>query len=105
MVQNDYVTHAELNHATDKLESKIDHFETKIDGSFNTLDAKIDGKFNLINEKFDRIPEQIKLALSDSEKEKQKEHLQTVRYLVGTLLIGGISAIAAIISIVISLLN
>lgn len=98
-MKDDYVTHEELDHAFDKLDSKIDKLETKIDGKFNVVDSK----FDLVNQKIDHIPDQIKLALNETEKEKRKEHTETMHYLVGTITIGGLSVIAAIISIIISL--
>lgn len=47
-MKNDYVTHAELDHAVDKLSSKIDLMEAHIDTKFESVNTK----FESINAKF-----------------------------------------------------
>lgn len=58
-MKDDYVTHEELDHATDKINGRIDTLETKIDGQFNTLVATMNGKFDETSAKFDSITTKI----------------------------------------------
>lgn len=66
---NKYVTHEELKITELKLENKIDKLSIGIEN----------------------IPDKIKLLIQDSEKEQQRQHTETVRWVVGTLIIGIVS--------------
>lgn len=82
-----YVTREELNHAVDRLSSKIDLSEAHTETKLANLEAKIEN-----------IPDKINLALSNHDKVQRQEHRETQRFLWGTIAIGGLSLIVTIIS-------
>lgn len=93
MKNDNYVTHDEL---------KISQLETQ--NKIDKLDSKIDNLSEKIDEKFNSIPMMIENALYKEREYQREQQKETRRFFWGTIIIGGISAISAIISIVISLL-
>lgn len=81
-----YVTHQELNTAT-----------AKINGRFDIIDEKIDN----LSDKFPIVVENKLLNEREYQRQLQKENR---RFFWGTIIIGGISALTGIISIILSLI-
>lgn len=122
-MNNNYVTHAELKlseeqtqRKLDNLDNKITQVDNKLDYKFNKLDKKIDSKFNGLDNKIDRlndkfddkfnqIPMIIENALYKEREYQRNQQKENRRFFWGTIIIGGISAVAAIVSVVISLLH
>ena len=82
---SDYVTREELNHAVDKLSSKIEVSE-----------AHEDTRFVELNGKLDQIPDKIKLALNDYDEKQRQSHKETIRFLSGTILLGIVTILVSI---------
>lgn len=90
MKKQDYVTHDELTISELKTQRHLDRIENKIDNLSNQVSHAIS----------EDIPKTIELALlkeREYQKERQKDNR---RFFWGTIIIGGISAIAAIGSII-----
>ncbi len=81
-----YVTHQELNTAT----------------------AKINGRFDIIEEKIDNLSDKFPIVVENkllNEREYQRQlQKEDRRFFWGTIIIGGISALTGIISIILSLI-
>lgn len=90
MKKQDYVTHDELTISELKTQRQLDRIENKIDNLSNQVSHAIS----------EDVPKTIELALlkeREYQKERQKDNR---RFFWGTIIIGGISAIAAIGSII-----
>ncbi len=90
MKNQDYVTHDELTISELKTQNQLDRIENKIDNLSNQVSHAIS----------EDVPKTIELALlkeREYQKERQKDNR---RFFWGTIIIGGISAIAAIGSII-----
>lgn len=90
MKKQDYVTHDELTISELKNQRQLDRIENKIDNLSNQVSHAIS----------EDVPKTIELALlkeREYQKERQKDNR---RFFWGTIIIGGISAIAAIGSII-----
>lgn len=90
MKKQDYVTHDELTISELKTQRHLDRIENKIDNLSNQVSHAIS----------EDVPKTIELALlkeREYQKERQKDNR---RFFWGTIIIGGISAIAAIGSII-----
>lgn len=84
-----------------------DKYATKeyVNAKLETTNTKIDALSQHIDDKLDQIPNIIENAIlkeREFQKDQQKENR---RFFWGTIIIGGISAVAAVISIIISLIK
>jgi hypothetical protein len=107
MSEKNYVTQEEFNHLSDNLHNEIKQQSISTNAKIDNFETAMNGELKLINERmsngFNAIPGQIEAALNKHDKEKAKEHQQTVRYLIGTVSIGLASIIVAIIGLIVSL--
>ncbi|MBM6763081.1 hypothetical protein [Ligilactobacillus agilis] len=98
MNNNNYVTHDELT---------ISQLETQ--NRINQLDNKIDTKFSELNSKIDNLEKNIPIMIENAlykEREYQRgQQKENRRFFWGTIIIGGVSALAGIASTIISILN
>ncbi|MBE1727434.1 hypothetical protein HFM82_14500 [Lactobacillus plantarum] len=76
-----YVTHEELQRVADKITNRIDLLDHDMQNNF------------------DRIPDKIEIALNEHDERTRAEHKETKRFIIGTLIIGGLSLIVGIIAL------
>lgn len=96
-MNNDYVTHPELKVSESKTQAELEKLNTKIDAKFEVINHRLD---NL--EK--NIPMIIENALLKEREYQTNQQKENRRFFWGTIIIGGISAIAGVVSILVSLL-
>ncbi|APX72896.1 hypothetical protein M5C72_07260 [Companilactobacillus allii] len=84
--------------------SNMDKYATKEEllATEKLLSEKIDYRFDLLEEKISSIPDKTRIMLNDSEKIQQKEFKDNRRFFWGTIIIGGISALSAVISAILT---
>ena len=101
-----FVTHDELKISQLETQNKLIQLDNKTDTKFSELSSKIDSKFNILDNKIDNfeknIPIIIENALYKEREYQQNQQKENRRFFWGTIIIGGISAVAAIISIIVS---
>lgn len=90
MDKQNYVTHDELTISELKIQKQLDKIENKIDNLSNQVDHAIS----------EDIPQKIELALLKEREYQQQQQQNNRRFFWGTIIIGGISAIAAISSVI-----
>lgn len=81
---NEYVTREEFNNAMHQIDRKFDQVDHRLD--------LIDQKFG---QKFDQIPVMIENALFKEREYQRSQQKENRRFFWGTIIIGGISAVAA----------
>lgn len=96
-MNNDYVTHPELKVSESKTQDELEKLNTKLDAKFEVINHRLD---NL--EK--NIPMMIENALLKEREYQTNQQKENRRFFWGTIIIGGISAIAGVVSILVSLL-
>lgn len=89
---DDYVTQSEFKISELKTQNKLDRLESKID----SLSDKVDTKFN-------QIPGIIENAMLKEREYQRVQQRETRRFFWGTIIIGGISAVAGVISVIVSI--
>jgi hypothetical protein len=112
--QNNYVTHRELDEKINRISDKIDssekylkeHIERK-SAETNEKIAETNGKIDVltqsINDFKQSFPQTVNLAVRDEFDKRDKERKETNRFIIGTLVIGGISLIVSIASVIVSI--
>ncbi|KRN36244.1 hypothetical protein [Lactiplantibacillus plantarum] len=76
-----YVTHEELAYETEKIMHRIELLDHDMENKFNTL------------------PDKFEITLNRHDEKQRKEHSETQRFIIGTLLIGSASLIVGIIAL------
>lgn len=71
---------------------------------FETIDTKIDALSKHIDDKFDQIPNIIENSILKEREFQREQQKETRRFFWGTIIIGGVSALAGVASVIISLL-
>ena len=101
-----FVTHDELKISQLETQNKLIQLDNKTDTKFSELSSKIDSKFNILDNKIDNFEKNIPIIIENAmykEREyQQNQQKENRRFFWGTIIIGGISAVAAIISIIVS---
>lgn len=101
-----FVTHDELKISQLETQNRLIQLDNKIDTKFSELNSKIDNKFNVLDNKIDNLEKNIPMivenALYKEREYQQNQQKENRRFFWGTIIIGGISAVAAIISIIVS---
>lgn len=101
-----FVTHDELKISQLETQNKLIQLDNKIDTKFSELSSKIDSKFNILDNKIDNLEKNIPIIIENAlykEREyQQNQQKENRRFFWGTIIIGGISAVAAIISAIVS---
>ena len=101
-----FVTHDELKISQLETQNKLTQLDNKIDTKFSELNSKIDNKFNVLDNKIDNLEKNIPMIIENAlykEREYQRnQQKENRRFFWGTIIIGGISAVAAIISAIVS---
>ncbi|URI13431.1 hypothetical protein [Ligilactobacillus salivarius] len=101
-----FVTHDELKISQLETQNKLIQLDNKIDTKFSELNSKIDSKFNILDNKIDNLEKNIPIIIENAlykEREyQQNQQKENRRFFWGTIIIGGISAVAAIISAIVS---
>lgn len=109
MINNNYVTHDELTISQLEIQNRITQLDSKIDTKFSELNSKIDSKFNILDNKIDNLEKNIPIMIENAlykEREYQRgQQKENRRFFWGTIIIGGVSALAGIASAIISILN
>lgn len=82
--------------------SDMDKYATKEE--LRTLETKIDGQFNVLNKTLEDLPDKMKLLINESDEKRRTDEKDTKRFFWGTIIIGGISAISAIISVILTII-
>lgn len=82
--------------------SDMDKYATKEE--LKTLETKIDGRFNVIDKTLENLPDKMKLLINESDEKRRADEKDTKRFFWGTIIIGGISAISAIISVILTII-
>lgn len=122
-----FATKEELKTLETKMDGRFDTMMAKMDGQFNTMNARMDGKFETLNQSIlsigqsttekiatvnqsvdnlkESVPDKISIAITKEFKERDKDRKETNRFIIGTLVIGGLSLIASIAAIVITLIQ
>lgn len=99
-MNNDYVTKQELENSQLKQELLFGNIQSRSDVNF----TKIDGKFDLLESKLDNfansIPLVIDTKINEFKKESELKHAETIRFIRGTIVLGIISVIVALISLI-----
>lgn len=97
-----YVSKAEFDSTVKNLENQIAHNQEMTNVKIDSVLEKIDSSNALIIEKINNVeknlPNQIKLALNEKETSDRQERKETNRFLIGTIVIGGLSLITSIVS-------
>lgn len=86
MKNQDYVTHDELTISELKTQNQLDRIENKMDNLSNQVSHAIS----------EDIPQKIELALLKEREYQKQQQKDNRRFFWSTIIIGGISAIAAI---------
>lgn len=114
MDENNYVTHRELDEKFGRISDQIDssekylkeHIERK-SAETNEKIAETNGKIDVltqsINDFKQSFPQTVNLAVRDEFDKRDKERKETNRFIIGTLVIGGISLIVSIASVIVSI--
>lgn len=84
----DYVTHDELKISELTTQNKIDKLDSKIDN---------------LSLKIDQLPTQFENMILSEREYKQKQHTETIRFIIGTIVIGGLIGGASLIVSIIGL--
>lgn len=99
---SEYVTKTEFDSTVKNLENQIAHNQEMTNVKIDSVLEKIDSSNALIIEKINNVeknlPNQIKLALNEKETSDRQERKETNRFLIGTIVIGGLSLITSIVS-------
>ncbi|KRL81765.1 hypothetical protein FC36_GL001357 [Ligilactobacillus equi DSM 15833 = JCM 10991] len=111
MENKKYVTHDELRISQLETQNKLDKIDSKIDQSFvkiDNLEKRVDDRFDSfekrIDDKFNSIPMIIENAMLKEREYQRNQQKENRRFFWGTIIIGGIGAVAGVVSIIISLL-
>lgn len=80
----DYVTHDELKISELTTQNKIDKLDSKIDN---------------LSLKIDQLPTKFENMILNEREYQHKQHTETIRFIIGTIVIGGASLIVSIISL------
>ena len=96
-MNNDYVTHPELKVSESKTQAELEKLNTKLDAKFEVINHRLDN----LDKNIPMMIENALLKERDYQRDQQKENR---RFFWGTIIIGGISAIAGVVSILVSLL-
>lgn len=88
-------------HELERVKSDLSH---QIETNYIKTEASINDLKKDINNLKDALPKTVKLALLENNEKLEKEAKETRRFIIGTVIIGGLGLAASIISIVISLL-
>ena len=103
MDENNYVTHRELDEKFGRISDKIDSSEKYLKEHIEKKSAETNGKIDVltqsINDFKQSFPQTVNLAVRDEFDKRDKERKETNRFIIGTLVIGGISLIVSIVSI------
>ena len=98
MEDKKYVTHDELKISQLETQNKLDRLANKMDSNFKSINQRFD---NLER----NIPMMIENALYKEREYQRGQQKENRRFFWGTIIIGGVSALAGIASAVISILN
>lgn len=105
--QNDYVTHRELDEKFGRISDQIDSSEKYLKEHIERKSAETNGKIDVltqsINDFKQSFPQTVNLAVRDEFDKRDKERKETNRFIIGTLVIGGISLIVSIVSVIVSI--
>lgn len=105
--QNDYVTHRELNEKFGRISDKIDSSEKYLKEHIERKSAETNGKIDVLTQSindFKQIfPQTVNSAVRDEFDKRDKERKETNRFVIGTLVIGGISLIVSAASLIVSI--
>lgn len=80
----DYVTHDELKISELTTQNKIDKLDSKIDN---------------LSLKIDQLPTKFENMILNEREYQHKQHTETIRFIIGTIVIGGASLIVSIIGL------
>ena len=83
-----------------------DKYVTKeyLNAKLETIDAKIDALSKHIDDKFDQIPNVIENSILKEREFQREQQKETKRFFWGTIFIGGISAVAGVAAVIVSLI-
>ena len=98
MEDKKYVTHDELKISQLEAQNKLDRLANKMDSNFKSINQRFD---NLER----NIPMMIENALYKEREYQRGQQKENRRFFWGTIIIGGVSALAGMASAVISILN
>lgn len=76
-----------------------------LDAKLETVNSKIDSINQHIDDEFDKIPTIIENSLFKEREYQREQQKENRRFFWGTIIIGGISAIAAVVSAIVSSLQ
>lgn len=88
---SNFVTREELHRELDKLEDKINL-------RFDSIEKQLTNLPDIMSDK-------MKLALHEKAESDRKESKETRRFVVGTIILGGLSLVVSVIGIIISILS
>ncbi|MCT3207451.1 hypothetical protein EFO75_01730 [Limosilactobacillus reuteri] len=82
-----------------------DKYVTKeyLNAKLETIDTKIDALSKHIDDKFEQIPNVIENSILKEREFQREQQKETRRFFWGTIIIGGISAVAGVASVIVSL--
>ncbi|MCC4394455.1 hypothetical protein LMC00_00515 [Limosilactobacillus reuteri] len=83
-----------------------DKYVTKeyLNAKIETIDTKIDALSKHIDDKFEQIPNVIENSILKEREFQREQQKETRRFFWGTIIIGGISAVAGVASVIVSLI-
>lgn len=104
---NDFVLPQEIrdNDGNGGENNMDDKFATKeyVNAKLEAINVKLDALSQHIDDKFDQVPNIIENAALKEREFQRDQQKENRRFFWGTIVIGGISAVAAVISLIISL--
>ena len=103
------VTHEDVSgdNGDDKMNDRESEYVSKelLDAKLETLNTKIDSGLDRINDKLDNMPVLIQNELLKEREYQDTKQKEKRRFIWGTIIIGGLSALAGIVSAIISIIN
>jgi hypothetical protein len=97
-LNHEYATKQELQILQAKIEGKIDTLGVKIDSKFENVDSSI-------SDLKSSIPDKISLAIHDQFEKRDHDRKETNHFIIGTLVIGGLSLVVSIVSIIVTIVR
>lgn len=97
-LNHEYATKQELQILQAKIEGKIDTLGVKIDSKFENVDSSI-------SDLKSSIPDKISLAIHDQFEKRDHDRKETNHFIIGTWVIGGLSLVVSIVSIIVTIVR
>lgn len=98
-MNEDYVTKAELDMHSKMIDVKLDSIKEGTYTRMDSLSNEIKYMGSNLNENMEKT---IKLAMYENEKSEREERKETKRYIVGTLIVGGLGILVSIVTFIMS---